>query len=124
MTQGGASHIKIFDCGNGSPCGKIVWINPNTLPAGVTANSATGLNGEPVLGQMILKGFDRKRKDWRGGTIYDPENDKRYAARLKRLTDGNLQLKGCIGPICQTQVWEHVPIQSAAITNTTSSNQE
>ena len=54
---------------------------------------------------LILKGFEKKKNDWRGGTIYDPENDKTYDARIKRLDDGNLQLKGCVGPFCQTQVW-------------------
>lgn len=117
LTQGGGSHVEISDCGDGTPCGKIIWINPDTLPAGETAQTAKGRNGELVLGQMILKDFDRKSKDWRGGSIYDPENDKKYSARLKRMSDGNLQLKGCIGPICQTQVWELVASQSAAITS-------
>ena len=58
-----------------------------------------------LLGLLILKGFEKKKNDWRGGTIYDPENDKTYDARIKRLDDGDLELKGCVGPFCQTQVW-------------------
>ena len=57
----------------------------------------------------MLQGFDKKRKDWRGGTIYDPEADKSYASRLKRLANGTLQVKGCIGPICQAQIWQEAP---------------
>lgn len=116
ITQGGGSHVEISDCGDGTPCGTVVWINPETLPAGETVQTVKGRNGEHILGQMILSDFDRKSKDWRGGSIYDPENDKKYAARLKRLSDGNLQLKGCIGPICQTQIWELAPQQSAELT--------
>ena len=112
-TPGDASHIQISDCGDGTPCGTVIWINPETLPPGETQTTARGQNGELVLGQTILKEFSRKSKDWRGGTVYDPENDKRYAARLKRMTNGNLQLKGCVGPICQTQVWKKVTSQSA-----------
>ena len=118
LTQGGGSHVQITDCGDGSPCGTVIWINPSTLPAGETVTTVKGRNGELILGQKILTSFNRKSKDWRGGTIYDPENDKRYAARLKRMADGNLQIKGCIGPICQTQIWELVDETSQAATVT------
>jgi len=37
-----------------------------------------------------------------------------YSARLKRMDNGDLQLKGCIGPLCQTQVWTFVDPQYAA----------
>lgn len=107
-TQNGASHIHIADCGDGTPCGKVVWIDPASLKAGMTPATVTGRNGENILGLMLLKDFQRDGKDWRGGTVYDPENDKLYAARIKRMDDGNLQLKGCVGPFCQTQIWTQV----------------
>lgn len=113
-TQDGASHIHIVDCGDGTPCGKVVWINPDTLLPGQTADQAIGKNGAPVLGLQLLEGFKRKKKDWRGGTVYDPENDKLYSARLKRMDDGGLQLKGCVGPICQSQIWLPVSKKLAA----------
>lgn len=114
MTQEGNSYIQISDCGDGTPCGEVVWINPTSLQPGFTVETVVGLNGEPILGALLLKDFKRKGKDWRGGIVYDPENDKEYSARIKRLEDGNLQLKGCVGPFCQTQVWTHVPNQVAA----------
>lgn len=107
-TPEGTSHIEISDCGDGSPCGRIVWIDPDSLPDGETPLTIAGLNGEPLMGLLMIDGFERRKKDWRGGSIYDPESDKTYAARLKRMSDGQLQLKGCIGPICQTQVWAAV----------------
>lgn len=112
-TQEGTSHIQISDCGDGSPCGTVVWIDPNSLPEGVTPDTAIGKNGDNILGLTLLKDFQRKGKDWRGGKVYDPENDKMYAARIKRMGDGNLQLKGCVGPFCQTQVWTLVPTKVA-----------
>ena len=104
-TEAGTSRVPIKDCGDGSPCGRVSAINPNSLEEGVTPQDVRAKDGEPVLGLLILKGFEKKKNDWRGGTIYDPENDKTYDARIKRLDDGNLQLKGCVGPFCQTQVW-------------------
>jgi len=114
LTQEGTSHIRIADCGDGSPCGTVSWIDPASLEDGMKPEEVLSKKGEQVLGLQLLGGFDRKKKDWRGGTVYDPENDKMYSARLKRMDNGDLQLKGCIGPLCQTQVWTFVDPQYAA----------
>lgn len=104
----GDSHVQISDCGNGSPCGKIVWIKAEDLPPGQTANEITNDKCEKILGYRLLQGFDRKARDWRGGKIHDPMEHKTYDSRLKRLTDGSLEVKGCVGPVCQTQIWKPV----------------
>lgn len=113
LTEEGTSHIRITDCGDGTPCGTVTWIDPASLEAGIAPKDVIGKSGDNVLGLRLLKGFSRKEKDWRGGTIYDPENDKLYSARIKRMDDGNLQLKGCVGPFCQSQVWKLVDTQFA-----------
>lgn len=105
-TEAGTSHVTIEDCGDGSPCGRVSWIDPEAMEPGMAPEDARTEAGDPVLGLLMLQGFDRKRNDWRGGTIYDPEADRTYASRLKRLDSGELQVKGCVGPICQTQVWQ------------------
>lgn len=104
----GDSHVKIADCGDGSPCGKIVWIKADDLPPGKTVNDVTNSKGQKILGYQLLQGFERKAKDWRGGKIHDPMELKTYDSRLKRLGDGTLEVKGCIGPVCQTQIWKPV----------------
>lgn len=109
LTQAQTSTVTIEDCGDGSPCGRVSWIDPTAMEPGQTPSTATTPAGDPVLGLLMLEGFAKRKKDWRGGTIYDPENDKTYASRLKRLTNGNLEVKGCIGPICQTQIWQPAP---------------
>jgi uncharacterized protein (DUF2147 family) len=105
QTADGGAHITIKDCGDGSPCGAISWINPAELQAGETAATLKDAKGSLLMGLPMLKGFSKTKTEWRGGTIYDPEAGKTYASRMKRLGDGRLQVKGCIGPICQTQVW-------------------
>ena len=107
-TAAGTSHIRIADCGDGSPCGTVVWIDPKALPAGETPETIKDANGARLMGMKLISGFSRKANDWRGGTIYDPEAGKTYASRLKRLVNGHLEVKGCIGPICQTQIWTPV----------------
>jgi uncharacterized protein (DUF2147 family) len=116
-TEGASSHVRIADCGDGSPCGTVVWIDPASLPAGKTPESVTDAEGQRILGLTMLQGFEKKSKGWAGGTIYDPKKGKTYASRLKRLDDGVLEVKGCIGPLCQTQQW--APVADAAATSGT-----
>ncbi len=110
LTEAGTSSVTIDDCGDGTPCGRVSWIDPDAMEPGMTPEKALTKTGDPVLGLLMLQGFDKRKKDWRGGTIYDPENDKRYSSRIKRLDNGKLQVKGCVGPICQTQVWTEAPV--------------
>ena len=117
-TQAGSAHVSIEDCGDGTPCGTVVWMDPASMREGLTPEAATdennpdpALRDQPVLGLTMLSSFERKKRDWRGGTIYDPESGKSYGSRSKRLESGELQVKGCVGPICQTQVWS--PVEDA-----------
>ncbi len=121
LTQSRTAHVEIADCGDGTPCGRVVWIDPASLEPGVTPETAVDRNNpdpelrdQPVLGLTLLAGFEQKREAWRGGTIYDPEAGKSYGSRLSRREDGRLQVKGCIGPICKTQVWTPVARSVAA----------
>lgn len=104
------AHVTVADCGDGTPCGRISWADPDAIPDGLTPEEAVTPRGEPLIGTLMLEGFEPKKRDWRGGTIYDPENDKTYASRIKRLENGDLQVKGCIGPICQTQIWTEIEV--------------
>jgi uncharacterized protein (DUF2147 family) len=104
-TKDNGSKIQISDCGDGSPCGKIVWVNPNTIEEGLEAQDLKSKAGEPILGLEIVTGFIRKKNDWRDGTIYDPGKDKTYASRIKKLDNGTLEVKGCISFLCVTQIW-------------------
>lgn len=105
----GDSHVRISDCGDGSPCGHVVWINPASVPEGETADTIEDAKGAKVMGLKLLHGFKRAAKDWRGGNIYDPRVGRTYQSRLKRRGDGTLEVKGCLGPICQTQIWAPTP---------------
>lgn len=111
FTEDNGSKIKIQDCGNGTPCGKIIWVNPNTIEKGLSAQDLRSKAGDPILGLEIVKGFTRAKKDWRGGTIYDPGKDKTYSSRMKRGKNGTLEVKGCISFFCLTQVWTPVTDQ-------------
>jgi len=105
ITDEGSAKIQIKDCGDGSPCGHFIWFAPDQPPKVTVTRKFSGEKGQPLLGSVMLKNFSKRKSDWRGGKVFDSDNDKVYHARLKRLPDGSLQVKGCIGPFCQTQVW-------------------
>ncbi|MEM1149653.1 MAG: DUF2147 domain-containing protein [Pseudomonadota bacterium] len=122
LTPSGSAKLEISDCGDGTPCGRVVWMDPAAMRPGLTPEDATDENNpdpelrtRPVLGLLMLSDFEERRRDWRGGTIYDPEAGRSYGSRLKKRDDGTLEVKGCIGPICQTQVWTPTTLEAASV---------
>ena len=81
------SHVEIADCGDGTPCGTIVWIDPASVSEGKTPETATDADGKKVLGLTMLQGFEKKAKGWTGGTIYNPKEGKTYGSHIKRLDE-------------------------------------
>lgn len=108
LTEDKGSKIRIQDCGDGSPCGTVTWLNPESFEEGEDIENFRSKSGELIIGLEIVKGFKRKKNDWRGGTIYSPSKDKTYASRLKSLENGTLEVKGCISFFCETQIWTPV----------------
>lgn len=110
LSAPGTSVIRITDCGNATPCGAVAWIDPAEAPADQRDiyNPDPALRDRMIVGLTILEGFSRKNDRWVGGSIYDPETGKTYGARLKLKEDGTLELKGCIGPFCQTRLWTQI----------------
>lgn len=52
----------------------------------------------------ILSAFTQESDLWRG-QIYDPKSGKSYRSVVRRKGPNVLEVKGCIGPFCQTQLW-------------------
>lgn len=106
VTANGNATIDISDCGDGTPCGVIANIS---LPAERgdldINNSDPALRDRPLVGAQMIWGFSERSGGWRSGKIYNAENGKTYGSSLKRANDGTLEVKGCLGPICRTQVW-------------------
>ena len=100
------SIIEISPCGP-ALCGKIFRILQPTddgKPATDRYNPNVALRSRPVLGLTILHSFVDNGANWKG-QIYDPRNGKTYKSFLQRLPDGNLKLKGCVGPFCRSLVY-------------------
>jgi uncharacterized protein (DUF2147 family) len=72
------SKIKIFKATNGLYYGKVVWMEePEKLDI---ENPDESKHQDPIMGMLIIKSFtyDATKKQWIGGSIYDPGNGKTY----------------------------------------------
>jgi uncharacterized protein (DUF2147 family) len=99
--------VHITDCGDGTPCGRVVWLDEERARVLIDEhNDDPALRDRPIMGITLLGGFEEGEKGWRGGTIYNPENGDSYDARVRRLDADELEVKGCIGPFCRGFVWE------------------
>ncbi len=105
-TQGNQAKVLVADCGDGTPCGTMVWFDPAMGGENKDFNNPDPeLRGRPLLGSAIFWGFERKKNKWKSGYIYDARGGKTYKSKLELQSDGSLKVKGCIGPICQGQTW-------------------
>lgn len=98
--------IEIAPCG-ANMCGKIskyLKTPPNGVDQKDIHNPNKALRTRKVLGINILSNLKEDGEKWRG-TIYDPRNGKSYRSVVYKQKNGNLNVQGCIGPICQSQVW-------------------
>lgn len=108
-TQSGAGTVRIEACGQRT-CGRILTGAPKAGETGLDfRNPNPALRSRPLIGANILSEFARQTDDsYKGGTIYNPEDGKTYRSEFRLKPDGRLEVKGCVGPFCQTQIWTAV----------------
>jgi uncharacterized protein (DUF2147 family) len=70
-------------------------------------NPDAKLKTQPIIGSVILKGFEFTGKAWEEGTIYDPNNGKTYSCTIKMKKANELEIRGFIGIslLGRTTVW-------------------
>ena len=103
------ARIEIIDCGDGTPCGDLIWIDPASADSETDINNPTdALRDRPLVGIRMVWGFTPRRAQWRAGKVYDPESGRTYRAELSLKDTNQLKLKGCIGPICRSQIWSRL----------------
>ena len=110
------SLVEIHDCGDGTPCGVVRWIDP--VRGEVTHdehNPDETLRGRPMEGVTLLSGFEAGARGWKGGAIYHPGQGKTYRAKVRRDGAASLRVAGCVGPICKGMTWHRADDRLAAI---------
>ena len=106
ITQDEDAKIEIADCGDGTPCGKIVWVAPNVPGGGLDQNNPDAtLRTRSLIGVKIIWGYAAKNQAWKHGQIYNPQDGKTFRSSLKLASQDQLIVKGCLGPLCRSNVW-------------------
>jgi uncharacterized protein (DUF2147 family) len=103
LTGEGTSQVQIYKGSDGKYYGKISWLeepNEDGKPKVDSENPDPALKNRPILGLPLLQGFeyDKKDKEWKNGSIYDPDNGKTYDCYMW-FEDGDhstLQIKGFV----------------------------
>ena len=99
--------ITIAPCGK-ALCGRIAKFlvaPPQGANQRDVNNKDPKLRSRKLLGMPVLTGFTEDDDEWRG-QIYDPKSGKTYRSIIRRVNANTLEVKGCIGPFCQTQTWK------------------
>ena len=106
MTEERDAVVTISKCGS-SYCGRLskYLVTPEDgVDQRDVNNPNPKLRSRKLLGAALISGLKEDGDLWRG-TIYDPRNGKSYRSVVRRKSAGVLEVKGCLGPFCQTQNW-------------------
>ena len=106
VTEDRDAVVTIAACGKAT-CGKIArFLVPPPGGKGQrdVNNPDPELRQRRLLGLPVLSGFREEDDLWRG-RIYDPKSGKSYRSVIRRTGANTLEVKGCIGPFCQAQIW-------------------
>jgi uncharacterized protein (DUF2147 family) len=62
-----------------------------------------------VTGRVIIRDMAESGGRWSGGTVWAPDEDRTYRARLTLQANG-LRVEGCVlgGIICRGQTWTRI----------------
>ena len=93
--------VEIYKAKSGKFNGRIVWLkepNRNGQPKMDDKNPKTQLKSQPIIGLIILKGFNKDGDNtYEDGTIYDPKNGKTYSCKITYENDNSLSIRGYVG---------------------------
>jgi uncharacterized protein (DUF2147 family) len=119
VTEGGKSHIQIYECG-AHLCGRIVWLREPNFKNGAhagqplmdTRNPDASRRSRPILGLTMMWNLAKSDEPgtWEGGRLYNPEDGEVYKGTMRLRPDGKLTVRGYIGIslLGKSQTWERV----------------
>lgn len=102
--------IQIYRGNDNKFYGKIIWLKEpmeNGKMKLDKKNPKDRLKTQPIVGLLILKGFEKDKTTYDEGTIYDPLNGKTYDCTIN-YKGQKLSIRGYIGISLfgRTTVWE------------------
>ena len=97
--------VEVYEAKNGSFAAKVI----DTLyaPDAVCIECKGDKKGKPIKGMVIMWNQTAQGDGtFTGGTVLKLANGKTYKSKAQLLEGGKkLEVSGCVGPICKSQVW-------------------
>jgi len=80
------------------------------LSAGLLALVSAQPAESDIVGKSIIEKMKSAgEKTWKNGTIWAPDDDKTYSAKMELVGDNTLKVSGCVLRfICRGQEWTRV----------------
>ena len=106
ITEDRDAIVEIEPCG-ATTCGRIARFlvpPPDGPDQRDIYNPDPDLTDRRLLGLPVLTQFREESRLWRG-RIYDPKTGKSYRSVIRRMSADTIEVRGCIGPFCQAQIW-------------------
>jgi uncharacterized protein (DUF2147 family) len=106
---GRADSVVTMQIIDGKLQGHISQMTDPEVPEGATCDKCSGDRKDaPLVGLVILTGFDCEARECRNGEILDPRSGKVYSSRLKLVDDNTLKVRGYIGTplLGQSRTWK------------------
>ena len=103
--------VLISACDQGALCGKIVTSDRIKAQPGLAddKNKDASLRTRLLKDLPILKGFTGGPVEWKGGSVYRPEDGNTYKGTIKVIDANSIKLTGCVVfPLCKSQVWTRI----------------
>ncbi|HEY8333978.1 MAG TPA: DUF2147 domain-containing protein [Tardiphaga sp.] len=109
LTQAGDAKVLVKPCG-AAICGKIVWLKQPVdgatgKPQVDDKNPDPALKARRIVGLQIFLGMLPSTANAWSGRVYNADDGKSYASTVTLIDPGRLEVRGCAGPLCGSEVW-------------------
>lgn len=103
------STVEIYKKGN-KVFGKVIAITDVTHQDEICDKCEGDEKNTPIIGLEIIKDLKEDNGEYSGGTVFDPENGKKYKAKIWVDEDDSsiLHLRGYVSIFYRTQNWIRV----------------
>jgi uncharacterized protein (DUF2147 family) len=108
LTANSDAHIRVARCGR-SLCGSVAWLrtpidSKTGQPLVDDKNPNPAMRNRKILGIRIFVMDQDNAGAWAGG-IYNSDDGQIYKGRLAPRGADELEVQGCAGALCGSEVW-------------------
>jgi len=109
LTQAGDAKVRVARCGGGL-CGTVAWLrdpidSATGKPQVDDKNENPSLRSRPMIGLPMFIGMRAAGPNKWSGHIYNADDGKTYASTVTLQDDDRLEVQGCVGVLCGSEIW-------------------